>query len=110
MSINYNNIKELCTLHNITIAQLEKELNFGEGLISKWKVSSPSVNKILAIAKYFNVSTDYILGKSQVSQTVEVILSDDDIVMLLAAVNKMDEYDKDKMMKILKLVYESAFI
>lgn len=53
-------IKELCRVRNMTLAQLEKELEFGNGSIAKSKEMKSE--RIVAIANYFNVSSDYILG------------------------------------------------
>lgn len=55
-------IRELCKKNNIAISQLEGELNFGAGLISRWTKSSPSLDKIVDIAKYFHVSLDEVVG------------------------------------------------
>lgn len=57
-----NNVKRLCKEQNITIAQLEKILNIGSGTISRWKQANPSVDKVWAIAEYFRVSIDELLG------------------------------------------------
>ena len=48
-------IREICKSNNITPSQLEAELGFGAGLISRWTKSSPSLDKIVDIADYFNV-------------------------------------------------------
>lgn len=53
-------IKELCKIKGITIAQLEKELEFGNGSLAK--ATSMKSERIVAIASYFNVSSDYLLG------------------------------------------------
>gem|GEM_PF-3896232 len=55
-------IKELCIKNSTTLATLEKTLGFGNGTLSRWDMSSPSVNKILKVANYFNVSVDYLIG------------------------------------------------
>lgn len=59
------NIRKLCKKHNITPSQLEVELNFGAGLISRWVKSSPSLDKIIDIADYFHVTLDEVVGRSQ---------------------------------------------
>lgn len=58
-------IRELCKKNNIAISQLENELNFGAGLISRWTKSSPSLDKIIDIADYFHVSLDEVVGYNQ---------------------------------------------
>ena len=55
-------IRNLCKSNNISISQLENELNFGAGLVSRWVKSSPSLDKIVDIANYFHVSLDEVVG------------------------------------------------
>lgn len=59
-------IRELCQSKGIAISQLETDLEFGAGLISRWTKSSPSIDKIVDIADYFNVSIDEIVGYNNV--------------------------------------------
>lgn len=58
-------IQALCRKTNITISRLEKDLNFGNGTIRRWSVNSPSVDKVLEVANYFNVSMDYLLDEEE---------------------------------------------
>ncbi len=55
-------IRQLCKNRNIAISQLENDLNFGAGLISRWNKNSPSIDKIVDIANYFHVSLDEVVG------------------------------------------------
>lgn len=55
-------MNKLCS--SITYAELERKLGFSNGSITKWKKSSPSVDKIIKVSRYFNVTTDYLLGLS----------------------------------------------
>lgn len=57
-------IKELTNEKGITLAQLERTLNFSNGSIARWNKSSPSIDKVDKVAKYFNISLDYLLGKT----------------------------------------------
>ena len=56
------NIKNLCKTNGTPISQLEKDLGFGAGLISRWAKSDPSLSKIMDIANYFHVSLDELTG------------------------------------------------
>lgn len=58
-------IRDLCKKNNIAISQLETELNFGAGLISRWNKNSPSIDKIVDIADFFHVSLDEVVGYNQ---------------------------------------------
>lgn len=55
-------IRDLCKKNNIAISQLENELQFGAGLISRWNKNTPSLDKIIDIAKYFHASLDEVVG------------------------------------------------
>lgn len=59
----YNKVKKLCDSKGISIAELEKTLEIGNGTIGKWKNTNitPSLTSIQKIARYFNVPiTDFI--------------------------------------------------
>ena len=49
----------------MTIAELERALNFSQGSIGKWDKQSPSSERLQKVADYFQVSTDYLLGRSE---------------------------------------------
>ena len=59
-------IRQLCKNRNIAISQLENDLNFGAGLISRWSKNSPSIDKIVDIANYFHVSIDEVVGYNNI--------------------------------------------
>ncbi|WP_456085995.1 helix-turn-helix domain-containing protein [Ligilactobacillus animalis] len=65
MNILYLKIKELADIKGVSLAQIERDLNFSNGIISSWKNGRASQDKLSAIADYFNVSTDYLLGRSE---------------------------------------------
>jgi transcriptional regulator with XRE-family HTH domain len=59
-------VKKLCKERGITVARLEEELEIPKNTIYQWKRISPSLDKIQSIADYFNVSTDYLLGRTNI--------------------------------------------
>lgn len=59
-----NRVRELANERNMTIAELERKLDFGQGSISKWNKQSPSSERLQKAADYFDVSTDYLLGRT----------------------------------------------
>jgi transcriptional regulator with XRE-family HTH domain len=74
-------VKDLCDGRSMKLAHLEKKLNFGNGTLSRWGKSSPSIDKIQKVADYFNVSIDYLIGrehsydhanKPQMSETIGI--------------------------------------
>lgn len=54
-----------CKKRGITPNSLAKELNISQPTMSGWKKGSPpNSERLEAIADYFGVSTDYLLGRS----------------------------------------------
>lgn len=109
-SILYSRIEELCDSNEITITRLEKECGFSNATIKKWKdTSTPGIDKVQRIARYFGVSTDYLLGITDIPTPVEEILGDNDIVTLQRAKSKMSPVDRERMMQMLKIAFDYAF-
>lgn len=64
-------IKSLCDKNGISIAQLEKELGYGNGSIAKARTIKS--DRVVELSEYFGVSTDYILkGGENTLQRVEL--------------------------------------
>lgn len=58
----FEKIKSLCETRQITISKLEKTLGFGNATIVRWgKGCIPTVDKLKAVAEYFDVTVDYLL-------------------------------------------------
>lgn len=106
----YQRIKALCERTGISIARLESELGFGNASIKKWeRISSPSVDKIIRVAGYFDVSVDYLLGRTDIEGSISEVICDEDIISFQRARQKMTQKDKERMMQMLKLGFEYAF-
>lgn len=58
-------IRSLANDRKVTLAELERSLNFSNGSLRKWETSTPSGDKIEKVADYFNVSVDYLLGRTK---------------------------------------------
>lgn len=58
-------IQLLCAEKGINPTNLESELGFGRGTMYKWNKSSPNTDKLSAVADYFHVSIDWLLGKTE---------------------------------------------
>lgn len=57
-------IKELCNQRGISVYQLEEKIDIGRNTIYQWNKRTPSTEKIQKVANYFNVSVDYLLGRT----------------------------------------------
>ena len=56
-------IKNRCSKRGISLPKLEEQLGFGAGTISKWDKSTPSLDKIIKVADFFNVYIDDLIGR-----------------------------------------------
>lgn len=99
-------VQSLCKEKNITIAALERTLDFGNGTIKKWGNAAPSADRLAKVADFFGVSVDYLLGRSSSNNNN---LYDEDFRKIERARNKMTHKDQEKMLKILKASFEEYF-
>ena len=58
-------IRSLANERKVTLAELERSLDFSNGSLRKWDTSTPSGDKIEKVADCFNVSVDYLLGRTK---------------------------------------------
>jgi len=65
-------IKELAEAAHISLPNLEKALGFGAGTITKWKESTPSADKLAKVADYFDVTIDYLIGRSECKNPIDL--------------------------------------
>ena len=61
-------IKTLANERGISLPALEAELGFGNSTIVKWDKSTPNAEKLNAVAKYFDVSMDYLLNGTELTE------------------------------------------
>lgn len=109
-SILFQRIRKLCKDRNITIKKMAEDLDIGTSLIRKWKTTtSPSIDKVKPIAEYFDVSTDYLIGLTDIEQPVEKLIGDKDIISIQRARNRMSDADRSRMMKSLRATFDYAF-
>lgn len=90
-------IKELRVEKGIDQQTLAQALKIGKGSISNWEVgrTEPSIDYILSLADYFEVSTDYLLGRSN---DIGVVQTNANLTqfenMLLSIVGKLSRDDQ----------------
>lgn len=122
-------IRKFCKVNNVSPAKLEEKLGFSQGLISRWKDKTPSLDKIVDIADYFNVTIDELIGRSSSVKKC----NDDNLVMSIIKLTedetlkweKIDDYEEeeindksyedlfdlyDKEIEIYKAKYNESFI
>lgn len=63
-------IRQLAEERKISLAELERKLNLANSSIRKWDKGNPGIDKVEKVADFFNVSTDYLLGKTVYRKTI----------------------------------------
>lgn len=68
LTIFANRLKELMNFQSLSIAQLSQKINIPKSTINCWllKIRSPQIDSLVAIADYFGVTTDYLLGREDI--------------------------------------------
>lgn len=61
----FENISILCRKNKISIAKLERDTGLGNATIRVWARSSPTVDKLKAVADYFGVTVDELLQETE---------------------------------------------
>lgn len=64
MFSTFEKIKELAKKQGKSLGTVEDDLGYGRNTLYKIKNSTPNAERIAEIANYFNVSTDYLLGRT----------------------------------------------
>jgi transcriptional regulator with XRE-family HTH domain len=63
--ILFNRIKETAKRKkNMNVKEVGLQLKIGENSIYSWKKSNPSIDKVEKVSDFLNVSTDYLLGRT----------------------------------------------
>ena len=59
-----NRLKDLRTANNLSQMQLAMKTGLSQSAIAKWELgkTEPTASAIIVLAKFFNESTDYLLG------------------------------------------------
>lgn len=70
----YERIESLRKSKGLSQGKLEKQLGFSNGSISKWKNSTPKVERLQKLADFFGVSVEYLMtGKEENKKENSVI-------------------------------------
>lgn len=111
----YLRIKALIKEHHTTIKALVSELDLGKSTFFTWKKDKlPDTESLIKIADYFNVSVDYLLGRTNYREIpenkkpasllkLELIhkiessdYNDERIRILLNLINDVEDFDGEK--------------
>lgn len=74
-------ISNLVKEKGLSLSAVEKILGFGNGAIRRFDKNSPSIDKIIALSNFLNVSIDYII-KGEEEKEIKAQISSDEMEML----------------------------
>ena len=88
----YQLIKNLARDRGVSIAKVEKEIGLSNGSMSKWDTYYPNSRFIVQVADYFDVSVDYLLGRSTYQKDTSITAS---AVNIAEIVTKLTDADTE---------------
>lgn len=74
----YDNVKYLSTKQGISLPDLAEKMGLARTAIYKWKTQTPGIETIEKLAKYFDVSIEFLIGSDHVPEWA----SQDDMIDL----------------------------
>jgi len=86
-------LRTLRTGKRLTQEDLAEKLGVTKASISRYELSAiyPSVEVLIEISKYFDVSVDYLLGLSEKIDLKMSALTDEQIVIVLGTINEFEK-------------------
>ena len=64
----FERVKYLSDKQGISINALEERIGLSKNALYSWKKKTPGVDKLKLVADYFDVTTDYLLGRTETPQ------------------------------------------
>ena len=102
MEILVRRMQTIMSEQNLSIAKVERDLEYPNGTIRRFLLNVPSAYKIMQIAKYFKVSTDYLLGFSNHRKNFNGdalkywnLLDDDKQSYIIGMMHALSEYEPE---------------
>ncbi|MDE7083296.1 MAG: helix-turn-helix domain-containing protein [Clostridia bacterium] len=64
MSVFATRLRELRTDKKLSMKDLAKQINATDTAVSNWEnnINEPKISYLISLARFFNVSADYLLG------------------------------------------------
>lgn len=101
----YEKIKLLAKERKISIRKLEEDLDYGNGTIRRWETNSPGIDKVEKVADYFDVSTDYLLGRAN-----DPIIKNENATPEFSSIQRkarsLSQIEQQKLLKIMQATFD----
>jgi transcriptional regulator with XRE-family HTH domain len=101
----YDRIKFLANKRKLSLNQVEEQMGYSKNTLYKLKYQKPGTERLEQLADYFNVSTDYLLGREKAEEDqYEQQL----VAMFRKQTDGMDDSQKEKFNKSLDKLFSVA--
>lgn len=110
----YERLQKLMDMNNLTAYKVSADTGIPTSYFSRWKQINliPKTECVITLAKYFNVSTDWLLTGENNSNNQKIpsvlwdIIADKDLMSALPMYLASDENTKSKVIKMIKAICE----
>jgi Predicted transcriptional regulators len=98
-----NRLKDLRKENHMSQEELAKIFNVAQNTLSNWERGNREMDTktVMEISKYFNVSTDYLLGTSNIRQEMTF---DDFSYALYGEVRELNDEEKETLLNMAKFL------
>lgn len=101
----YERLQSLAKENNKSFSQIEKDLGYSKNSLYHYKTKMPTANNITRLSDYFNVSTDYLLGNSDLKSSSSSI-KNPKLEELITQIDHLDEDVKEEIIIKMKQLLE----
>lgn len=91
----YERIQKLSKEHGLSVRELGRKLDIGETTIYKWKTQTPKLDVLEKVADYFDVSVDYLVGRTETKSTQSNDLISIEKPEIRSLARRMNDFDDD---------------
>ncbi len=60
----FDRLKKLCDEQGLSVNKLEEKIGLSKNTLYSWKKNTPKGSNLTKVADFFDVSTDYLLGRT----------------------------------------------
>ena len=107
----FDRVKQLADKQKISIVELEEKLGFGRNSLYSWKTKTPNGDRLKKVADYFNVSTDYLLGRTDnpSAKNEDLAIKKTKVKMLARKMDNLDDSQLDTLDDLVNQFFDIKF-
>ncbi len=105
----FERTKDLANKRGLSLADLEMKAGLSDKSLYKWKKSNPSSDNLQKVADVLNVSTDYLLGRTNQMNSYdskEKVTNLEDTTILAFDGKPIDEEDRKKLLQYARFIMQ----